>query len=230
MFLTKVIFARYCAPVAGFVFYKAGDLMRQPASLFRGEKRWFFLVFILLLPLSALPGCAAREGLRTEADNRDKYYIAGVPFFQLVRQENSCGPAALASILSFWDEQIGVEQIASRVCHPQLRGSHPLDMQRFLSEQGFLTVSTAGAIDDLKAQVRRNVPVISLLDLGFGPYRSPHYVTVIGFDDAEGAAIVHDGLTANKKIEYGTFLKAWDRAGNWMLVALPGTEQGRKKQ
>lgn len=187
-------------------------------------------LLFLLLCMYAVSGCAGREVTRPEAGDHDKYYISGVPFFQLARQESSCGPSALAGIMSFWDAHVSMEQAIARVYIPELRGSLPRRIQRFLSEEGFLTVSAAGTISDLKAVVRRNVPVISLLDLGLGPDRSLHYVTVIGFDDAEAAFIVHDGVTANRSIEYRKFMDAWDRAGNWMLVAVPGASRERDPQ
>lgn len=195
------------------------------------NNRLLLFLCVLLLSIHPLFGCAARGApLPPGPEAQEKYYIAGVPFYQLARQESSCGQAALAAVLSFWNRQISMEQLVSRVYVSQLRGSLPLDMQRFLSEEGLLTVSTAGTIDDMKAQIRRNVPVITLLDLGLGGNRRPHYVTVLGFDDAEGAIIVHDGLTANKRMEYGEFTGAWDRAGNWLLVAMPPSEQGQESR
>jgi hypothetical protein len=62
---------------------------------------------------------------------------------------------------------------------------------------------------------------------GFGPYRQPHYVTVIGFDDVNAVIIAHDGLKANSVIGYETFEKEWTRAGHWMLIANPKSSKDK---
>ena len=202
-----------------------------PEVSVRKKRGWSAVLFILLaLPvLMYFPGCARRDfsALRPGIEERG-HYIAGVPFYR--QGEDSCGPAALASVASFWGQQVNVEQIKVRVYLPELRGTLPMDMERFMREAGFRTSSSSGTLDDLKARVRKNVPVICLLDLGFSLYRRPHYVTVIGFDDMNKALIVHDGLTENKVIGYEKFLKEWDRAGKWMLIASPGTPPSEDRQ
>jgi ABC-type bacteriocin/lantibiotic exporter with double-glycine peptidase domain len=191
---------------------------------------WSVIAFILLAvtTLVSLPACAKQDfsALRPGIEEQG-HYIAGVPFYR--QEEKSCGPAALAGVASFWGKQLDVEQIKARVYLPELGGTLPMDMERFMREAGFLTSSSSGTLHDLKAWVRKNMPIICLLDRGFSLYRRPHYVTVIGFDDRNRALIVHDGLTENKVIGYEKFLKEWDRAGNWMLVALPGTLSEEKQ-
>lgn len=209
--------------------------MAPPAALpevpARGNRGWSAVAFILLaLPaLLSVPGCAGKDfsALRSGIEERG-HYIAGVPFYR--QEENSCGPAALAGVAAFWGQQVDMEQIKVKVYLPELRGTLPMDMERFMREAGFRTSSSSGTLDDLKTQVRKNVPVICLLDLGFSLYRRPHYVTVIGFDDVNRALIAHDGVTENKVIGYEKFMKAWDRAGGWMLVALPGTPSREDSQ
>ncbi len=208
--------------------------MKQMAALpdVSVRRKWRVRSICFLLALSTFAsffGCAGRDfsTLRTGIEERG-HYIENVPF---VRQgENSCGPAALASVASYWGQQADLAQIKARVYLPELRGTLPMDMERFMREEGFLTSSSSGTLDALKAQVRKNVPVICLLDLGFSLYRRPHYVTVIGFDDVSRALIAHDGVNANTVIGYEKFVKKWGRAGNWMLVVLPGTHSEKDKQ
>ncbi len=181
-------------------------------------------VLLLLIVLVTTAGCAKRDfGALLPGIEGRGHYIAGVPFYR--QEENSCGPAAVATVASFWGKQIRLEEIVAKVYLPELRGTLPMDMERYLRDQGFQTTSSAGTLDKLKERIRGNVPVISLLDLGFSIYRRPHYVTVIGFDDVNGVIIVHDGVEANTLIGYDKFIKEWGRAGNWMLVALPGTSR-----
>lgn len=188
------------------------------------------LVLIAFLAAASVTACEGRNFSALEAGVEEHgHYIRGVPFYR--QEENSCGPAALASVAAFWGQQVSLDQIKARVYAAELRGTLPMDMEHFMREAGFETASFSGTLDELKARVRRNVPVICLLDLGFSLYRRPHYVTVIGFDDAKAVIIVHDGVVANKLIGYEKFLKAWGRAGDWMLVALAaGTPREKDTQ
>ena len=187
------------------------------------------LFFLLgLAALASVSGCAGRDfsTLRAGIEERG-HYIENVPFYR--QGENSCGPAALASIASFWGKPVNLEEIKARVYLPELRGALPMDMERFLREAGFRTNSFAGTLDELKTLALKNVPVICLLDLGFSIYQKPHYVTVIGFDDTNRVVIAHDGVHANTLIGYDKFMKAWGRAGNWMLVAVPETHSEKDR-
>jgi ABC-type bacteriocin/lantibiotic exporter with double-glycine peptidase domain len=181
-------------------------------------------ILIVLLMIGPVAGCAERSfadlrsGLETRGD-----YIEGVLFYR--QEENSCGPASLANVASFWGQQVSLEQIVARVYLLELKGTLPMDMEKYLRDGGFETVSFSGTPAGLRDRIRGNVPVICLLDLGFGLY-----VTVIGFDDVGNVFVVHDGLTANRVIGYDTFIREWGRAGNWMLVALPGTARAGDKQ
>lgn len=177
-------------------------------------------LFLFLLPAAIailISGCATRNfsAVRPGIEGRG-HYIDGVPFFR--QQEYSCGPAALASVLAFWGRPANLEQITASVYVPKLRGTLPMDMENFMRDAGFETFSAAGTLEEVKSHIRSERPVICLLDLGFGLYRQPHYVTVLGFDDVNAVLIVHDGLQANRVISYGAFEKEWSRAGYWMLI------------
>ncbi len=191
--------------------------------------RSHFAILIAFLAIVPFTACAGRNfaDLKPGLEERG-HYIGNVPFFR--QGENSCGPAALASVASFWGRQVSLDQIKASVYLAELRGTLPMDMERYLGDAGFKTTSSAGTLDELKASVRKNVPVICLLDLGFSLYRRPHYVTVVGFDEVNGVIIAHDGLTANRVIGYEKFTREWGRAGNWMLIALPGPPQAKDKQ
>jgi predicted double-glycine peptidase len=178
-------------------------------------------LFLLCLLAALAAGCAARpfteiqDGLEARG-----HYINGVPF---VRQTgNDCGPAALAAVLSFQGKQPDLAAITASIYLPKLGGTLPMDMERYAKEAGFQTDASSGTLDTLRQAIRINVPVICLLDLGFGLYRQPHYVTVIGFDDGNRLFVLHDGEDHDRTMAYEKFEKAWKRAGNWMIVVAPG--------
>jgi len=182
--------------------------------------RGLFLLGILATLFLALSGCGAAsfETLRSGLEARG-HYIEGVPFVK--QAEYDCGPAALASVLSFHGKAVDLKRITASVYLPKLRGTLPMDLERFAKDEGFKTSSSAGTTTALKTAIRNNIPVICLLDLGFAFYRQPHFVTVIGFDDGNGLFIMHDGGTPNRTIPYEDFGKKWARAGQWMIVIEP---------
>jgi ABC-type bacteriocin/lantibiotic exporter with double-glycine peptidase domain len=191
--------------------------------------RAYGVILIGILAMVSFTACARGNFADLQPGLEERgHYISNVPFYR--QEENSCGPAALASVASFWGQRVNLEQIRASVYVAKLRGTLPMDMERFMREAGFKTTSSAGTLDELKATISGNVPAICLLDLGLGLYRRPHYVTVVGFDDVKRVIIAHDGLTANKVIGYEKFIKAWGRAGNWMLIAQPGTPQAQDKR
>jgi len=175
---------------------------------------------LCLIALLFPPGCASPsfEEIRSGIEARG-HYIDGVPFFRQTEQD--CGPAALASVLSFYGRRADLAAITAAVYLPKLGGTLPMDLERYAKDAGFKTDASSGTMDALKASIRSNTPVICLLDLGIGPYRQPHYVTIVGFDDGSGLFIMHDGATANKTISYDALEKKWARAGRWMIVIKP---------
>lgn len=150
------------------------------------------------------------------------HYIANVPFFK--QPAAACGPAALASVLSFQGSTADLEAIRTSVYLPALRGTLPFDMDRYAREQGFRVGSGPGSYETLTTALRENRPVICLLDLGFSLYKKPHYVTATGFDDVRGLVIMHDGEIPDRVMPKERFLAVWARAGNWMMVVKPMRE------
>lgn len=177
---------------------------------------------LFLLGLLALlcSGCGATgfASIRPGIEERG-HYISGVPFFRQTGQD--CGPAALAGILAFHGRPADLEAITASIYLPKLRGTLPMDLERYAREARLTTTSPDGTAGALRSAVRAGLPVICLLDLGFGPYRQPHYVTVTGFDDGNGLFIMHDGIAQDTTMTYAAFEKRWSRAGRWMLVAKP---------
>ena len=173
-----------------------------------------FLLFALAVSAA---GCGARPFAEIQAGIEARgHYISGVPF---VRQTSEyCGPAALAGVLTFHGRQPDLAAITAAVYLPKLGGTLPMDLERYAKEAGFVTDAGPGTLDTIRRTIRSNTPVVCLLDLGFGPYRAPHYVTVIGFDDVNQLVIMHDGADPDRTMVYEKFGKAWKRAGNWMIV------------
>ncbi len=173
----------------------------------------------MMLFCALLPACSSKSfaDIRAGIETRG-HYIENVPF---VRQGDSdCGPAALAGVFAYWKQPVDLKEIASTIYLPRLHGTLSMDMQRYAEQTGFHTTAVEEA-EALRGAVRNDRPVICMLDLGFGPYRRPHYITVIGYDEANRVFIIHNGEQANAVMSYDNFEAAWARAGHWALVVTP---------
>ncbi len=155
------------------------------------------IVFLLLLTSNAL----ASE-------------IGGVPF---IRQDSQyCGPAALASVLSYYGAPVDQKVIGSRVYNEKLQGALITDLERYARDAGFETKSGRGTVEELKAEIDHGRPVIVLVDRGFWVLSRTHYLVVFGYDDEGFTA--HDGFTAAQRYRYDSFRDMWEKMGNAYLL------------
>jgi ABC-type bacteriocin/lantibiotic exporter with double-glycine peptidase domain len=179
-----------------------------------------FLLWLLgfLALLAAGCGPKAFSDVKQGIESRG-HYIDGVPFYR--QTSYACGPAALAGVFAYWKRPVDLDHLTRSIVLVRLQGTLPMDMERAAKDAGFRTKTAHGDLPLLVSSLRNNVPVIALLDLGFGPLQQPHYVTIVGYDDGNGLFIMHDGAESNRTMPYDRFETVWARAGKWMLVVEP---------
>lgn len=149
-------------------------------------------------------------------------YIRNVPFYpQLAYQ---CGPASLAAVLNYWGDAISPDEIAKVIYSPRLKGTLGLDMWSYARAHQFQADMRAGSLANLYALIRRQIPVIALLDLGYDWLPVPHFVVVVGVDPDTGHVITYNAREYNSRIPYNTFLMAWRKTNFWTLVVQPKSE------
>jgi ABC-type bacteriocin/lantibiotic exporter with double-glycine peptidase domain len=157
---------------------------------------------ILLLLLTLLLG-------RAEAGE-----IQGVPF---VRQaSNFCGPASLASVMSYYGTPESQETIAASVYCQGLRGSLITDLENYARLKGFKTQLAQGSLDDIKKSLDDKKPVIVLVDMGFWVVSRPHYLVVTGYGD--DGVIAHTGFESSQHFSYEEFTRIWKKRGSVYLI------------
>lgn len=182
--------------------------------------------FLPLIMLFFVSGCTVLEfGQMGAVPDSDGRYIVGVPFFK--QSGNDCGPAALASVLSYYGVAVSLPEITAAIYIPKLRGTLPFDMELYAKSRGLPVRSMKGDLTTIRSWIEQGAPVICLIDMGFWVYRRPHYVTVIGYDDSKGVLIMHNGAAPDRTASINSFEQAWQRAGNWMLVI--GNGKGAEK-
>jgi ABC-type bacteriocin/lantibiotic exporter with double-glycine peptidase domain len=154
------------------------------------------------------------------------FEIEGVPF---IRQDSQfCGPAALASVMSYYGAPVDQKIIGSRVYNEKLQGALITDLELYARDAGFETTSGRGTVEGLKAEIDRRRPVIVLVDRGFWVLSRTHYLVVFGYDDSGFTA--HDGFSASKRYRYDEFLESWSKMGNAYLLVYRDKGQGTRDE
>lgn len=137
-----------------------------------------------------------------------------VPFYQQQRGDD-CAAAALASLLAYADVPVSPEQIDEAVYDPRLGGALLPDMENYSRTLGVEPRSGRGSLETLRKIVHDGQPVIIPIDMGWGPWRRPHYIVIYGYGENYFAA--HAGTRANVRIADGELDRRWDKMGRLYL-------------
>jgi len=169
--------------------------------------------------MTACSSVSPRRGLLAErVDLR-------VPFYPDSSQPG--GRAALASLLSYWDQPIEPEQLKSEVSAQAAvgpRGSLPTDLVLAAENRGMQARSFQASLDEVKTELALGHPVLAFLDLDRLPFGGDRFVVVTGFDDARGGFLVDAGRARRRFVPYRTFLSRWNKTGRWAILVMPAGE------
>jgi len=175
--------------------------------------------------LLAVAGCATPQvaALRARgAENLpERIELTRVPFFP--QDEYQCGPAALATVLTYAGSTATPEALASQVYLPDRKGSLQAEMLAATRRHGRVAYRLAAQLEDVLREVADGAPVIVLqnLALDFAPLW--HYAVVVGYDLPRAEIILRSGTTSRVVMELGAFERTWARGEHWAMLALaPG--------
>jgi len=158
--------------------------------------------------------CLAAITLIALAGDLFAFQIEGVPFVKQDLQQ--CGPASLASVLSFYGVSVPLDSITEATYNEKLKGSLITDLQNFARRLGFRTESAQGTVEKMKTLIDQKKPVIVLIDIGFWFASKPHYLVLFGY--SEKGFIAHDGKKASQGYEHSDFRRMWGKMGSPYLL------------
>jgi len=187
--------------------------------------RWrrSFLFIFILVPSILISGCAAYNFSAIKRDlgttGYDGYYIDKVPFEKQSRYQ--CGPAALSSVMKYWGKEVSPEEIAKAVYIPCIRGTLDFDLENFPTGHGFWVRSYSATFKDLKAKIKKDIPLIVLHRQGPQFLNKYHYLVVVGYDEPRGLVVAHTGHKKDAVFTTRDFLRRWDGAQRWALIVVP---------
>jgi len=178
----------------------------------------------LLLLALGLGGCAAPLQSEALLEKMQSLYpapveLTDVRFFP--QEKFQCGPAALASILTFTGVDIDDRALTPQIFLPAREGSLQLEIVAATRRYGRVAYVLQPKLADLLAEVSTGNPVLVLQNLGVSWLPQWHYAVVVGFDIREGDVILRSGLEKRHVLPFSVFERTWRRSGYWALVALP---------
>jgi len=145
--------------------------------------------------------------------------LADVPF--LPQDEYQCGPAALATTLSYAGLSITPEDLVPKVYLPARRGSLQVEMLAAPRTYGFVSYKLAGRFEDVLREVAAGNPVIVLQDFGIWPISIWHYSVVVGYDRSRGQVILRSGTKPRPPMPFAVLEYIWKESEYWAMVTVP---------
>jgi hypothetical protein len=176
-----------------------------------------------LAALLSLSGCATAPIERPvpSASPLPSVELDDVPFFP--QQRYQCGPAALATVLSYAGKPADPDRLAKRVYLPARRGSLQVELLGATRREGLIPYPIRPTLGEIVEELNAGRPVLVLQNLGVTVKPIWHYAVVIGRDRDGDNVILRSGTTRREVMPTGRFLRSWQRAGSWGFVVLaPG--------
>lgn len=140
--------------------------------------------------------------------------IRDVPFYP--QEDYQCGPASMASVLSYWNVRAEPDDIGKEIFSKSARGTLTIDMILYAKKNGFYAEQSKGSMEQLKNSVDSGYPIIVLVDYGISVFQINHFMVVTGYNN--DGVIVHSGKFPNRFISQKDFLSAWKKTDYWTLL------------
>jgi len=183
------------------------------------------------LALLCLAGCAInpRFDLAETVDGAQPRQLQAVPFF--AQTQFQCGPSALAGVLGASGVQTSPEALSPQVYLPERRGSLQVELLAAARRAGRVAYVIEDEPEVLFAQVESGRPVLVLQNLGTRNVPVWHYAVLVGFDPDANKVYLNSGRDQGLSQDARKFLRTWDWAGRWAMVALrPGDLPARAER
>ncbi|MCB1677625.1 MAG: PA2778 family cysteine peptidase [Halioglobus sp.] len=176
----------------------------------------------LLSALSAA-GCSVNPTLRLEQITSARFplHLDAVPFF--AQTDYQCGPAALAGVLGASGVDTGPDELSPQVYLPGRRGSLQPELLAATRRAGRVPYLLDPAPANLIAQLEAARPVLVFQNVRTPSFPQWHYAVLTGVDAATNRVYLNSGTNQSMDMPAGAFLRTWNWAERWAMVALrPG--------
>ena len=176
----------------------------------------------LIIGVILLAGCSINPPLDLgQIAGADTTVLQGVPFYPQLAYE--CGPAALAGVLGASGVTVTPATLSAQVFLPGRQGSLQVELVAATRRAGRIPYSVDGTPQAIVAELAAGRPVLVLQNLQTRSVPVWHYAVLVGLDATANRVYLNSGAEQSMPLAAPEFLRTWDWAGRWALVALrPG--------
>jgi len=172
-----------------------------------------------------LASCANRGPVLSddqfEPDAPASVDLSGVPFFP--QETFQCGPAALATALSYSGLEVTPQELTPRVYLPAKSGSLQVEMVAAARRYDRIPYVIPAALPALLAELDSGRPVVVFQNLGLADLPLWHFAVVVGYARPEDALLLRSGRDERETMSAYNFVRTWEGGQRWGLVILrPG--------
>ena len=175
----------------------------------------------VLLAALLLSGCSVNPAMRVADGVSGPLVLGEVPFHP--QTEYQCGPAALATVLGASGVAATPDALAPQVYLPGRKGSLQVELMSAARRAGRIPYVVDATPDAVLSELQAGRPVLVLQNLWVRSLPKWHYAVVVGADPARNRVVLNSGDKRGLRLGAKAFLRTWDWAGRWGIVALkPG--------
>ncbi len=186
------------------------------------SRRSIFVV-CAALAVNLLNACSINPPLDLSGmyPGQSRIRLSSVPFHP--QEAYQCGPAALAGVLGAAGVDIGPSSLSPQVFLPGRQGSLQLELLGASRRAGRIPYIIADDPGSLFAELHAGRPVLVLQNLQTRHFPIWHYAVLVGLDAESNRVFLNSGTEQGLDMSAPSFLRTWDWAGRWAMVALrPG--------
>ena len=177
---------------------------------------------LLVALLSILGACTAPQTRQLVADWPQQLPVSAelvdVPFYP--QQRYQCGPAALATVLSYSGVDVSPTELVDEIYLPGREGSLRTEIVTAARARGFIVYRIPQSLRALFAELDAGRPVLVMQNLGFDWIPQWHFAVAVGYSLQKGEIILRSGTIARHGVPFTTFEQTWARGEHWGLVLL----------
>lgn len=174
---------------------------------------------LLACSLLLSSGCATRYGVDHFPTLPPQHELSNIPFYP--QQQYQCGPAALATALSWSGQTTSPETLTPQIYLPARQGSLQTELISATRRHQRIPYVIEPNLNQLLNELAAGNPVVVLQNLGLNWKPQWHYAVAIGYDLTANAIILRSGTTQRQLTPIGLFDRTWARSNRWGLLVLP---------
>lgn len=141
---------------------------------------------------------------------------------QAQESQDYCGIAAIGMVSAYYKKPVAAARYdLLRAAVAANSGTTGTDMKAAFESAGYFAVIFKGALDGSTAGLMHHLDAHRPLIVMVGDRASRHYLVVTGYDAAQAVVFVNDPAGYKLAIRYGFFLKEWEAADRFTLLATP---------